>query len=65
MAEPDKNVHSDEVDDSCEQTRSAEISIHVQVEHWYRPSLRLISLYYIIVANDNVNIVVFWKGKDT
>lgn len=39
MAEPDKNVHSDEVDDNCEQTRSTEISIHLQVEHWYRPSL--------------------------
>lgn len=33
MAEPDKNVHSDEVDDSCEQAHSTEISIHLQVEH--------------------------------
>ncbi|TNM95632.1 hypothetical protein fugu_016715 [Takifugu bimaculatus] len=29
MAEPDKNIHSHEVD-SCEQTRSTEISIHMQ-----------------------------------
>lgn len=33
MAEPDKNVHSDEVDDNCEQRGSTEISIHLQVEH--------------------------------
>uniref|UniRef100_A0A674PC42 Ral GTPase activating protein catalytic subunit alpha 2 n=1 Tax=Takifugu rubripes TaxID=31033 RepID=A0A674PC42_TAKRU len=34
MAEPDKNIHSHEVD-SCEQTRSTEISIHMQ-SHGHR-----------------------------
>uniref|UniRef100_A0A674NF28 Ral GTPase activating protein catalytic subunit alpha 2 n=1 Tax=Takifugu rubripes TaxID=31033 RepID=A0A674NF28_TAKRU len=35
MAEPDKNIHSHEVD-SCEQTRSTEISIHMRTSSWGR-----------------------------